>query len=164
MSGLPAAGSEAGCCLRLRLMLVPHLTLAIMSATSGPLHPAADEACEGGESSSEEEEASGDEAPAAPAAWGSDSDSDGEGEGGGWGSDGGPPLEATRRLEDLSEDDFSGASDGEDEDRRLQLGALLRCAQPGGVQRCAGFGVDGRRRDMRFSISRCGMVAAVPQR
>ena len=142
-------------------MLVPQFVPAIKSSTSGQLHPAADEAGEAGDSSSEEEEeASGDEAPAAPAAWGSDSD--GEGDGGGWGSDGGPPLEATRRLEDLSEDDFSGASDGEDEDRRLQLGALLRCAQPGGVQRCAGFGGGGCGQDMGFS--RRGIVVAVPQR
>lgn len=89
--------------------------------------PAAGEAGEAGSSEEEDEEASGGEG-APPAGWGSGSD----GEGGGWGSDGGAPLGGTRRLEDLSEDDFSGASDGEDEDKLLQLGALLRWGFGGG--------------------------------
>lgn len=59
--------------------------------------------------------------PGAPlAAWGSDG-SEGEG---------GPPVAAlmpdARRLQDLSEDDFSDADDEVDEERLAQLGAQLR--------------------------------------
>lgn len=88
---------------------------AAAALAHSPLHPAllpVNAASAGSESDAEGTD-QGDEGPGARdwAGWGSD-------------GEGGEPA-IPRRLEDLSEDDFSGGSE-EDDERAAELGALLR--------------------------------------